>query len=83
MWRPFGCLIAYFVLALVPLANAADFSVDSSDPTLAIVLVSGELLPNDHKIFVSKTLNLDAAIVVFYSNGGNLVSGSRLEKPSA
>jgi len=80
MWRAFGCLVAYFVLALMPHASAADFSVDSSDPKLAVVSISGELLPNDHKIFISKTLNLDAAIVVFYSNGGNLVSGLEIGK---
>jgi hypothetical protein len=46
----------------------------------AIVSVSGDFVRDDHKVFINKTLNLNEAIIVFQSPGGNLIAGIEIGK---
>jgi hypothetical protein len=69
-----------FLLAAVPVW-AADVRVlpgDNGKPN--VVILSGDLVLGDQKKFISQTLSLDAAIVLFESRGGNLVAGIEIGK---
>ncbi len=62
-------------------AMAAEVRVLSSENGKPnIVILSGDLVLGDQKKFISQTLSLDAAIVVFESNGGNLIAGIEIGK---
>ena len=45
-----------------------------------VVIVGGEIQYGDEKEFVKKTLNLDEAVVVFHSPGGNVVAAIEIGK---
>mgnify|MGYP006285646851 CR=1 FL=1 len=78
--RPFLSGAAFFISLLCGV-EAAEFSVYGADGRgPAIVFVTGEIVPDDHKRFVAKTISLDEAIVVFSSPGGNLIAGVEIGK---
>ncbi len=74
-----GALVAFAYAFLEP-AHGAEITVDTADPKLPVVVVSGELKQGDHKLFVTRTVSLDNALVVFESGGGNLMAGLEIGK---
>lgn len=78
-------LARYAIIALLPLLfsfgtplhlKAATISVFPLDaPSAAVIIVEGELLPNDSTQFRAKASLFQKAMVVFRSDGGNLFAG--------
>jgi len=79
-FRVIGGAFVALASAFLESTHAADITVDLADPRLPIVVVSGELLQGDHKLFVARTVSLDNALVVFESGGGNLIAGLEIGK---
>ena len=75
-------ILALYALAALHFSpvHSAEIQIDNSDPGLPIVSIIGDFEQGDHKIFVAKTLPLDNALVVFRSNGGNLLTGLEIGK---
>ncbi len=79
----------FFLSLIIPIffesftaLTAAEFQIIKPSPAQqnTMVLVIGELLPNDNKRFIAATIDIDNAIVVFSSNGGNLIAGLEIGK---
>jgi hypothetical protein len=63
-------------------ATAANFSVApfSDNPEHALVIVTGTLMPGDETVFRGRVGPLTRAVVVFNSDGGNLLAGIAIGK---
>lgn len=73
--------IAALSLSVMGSLEAAEFSVYGADGKgPAIVFVTGEIVADDHKRFVARTIHLEEAIVVFSSPGGNVLAGVEMGK---
>lgn len=76
MW-PRLCILIFALISVR--AEAAEISeVPSGDPQISIIVVQGELLVGDDEKFVKVALPLRQAVVVFDSEGGNLVAGMEI-----
>lgn len=75
-------LIFVIFTSCVSSSWSADFQVllPATPQETTMVMVIGELRPNDHKKFISSTLDIDNAMVVFSSNGGSLLAGLEIGK---
>ena len=73
----FSNCIAFSACFLSPI-NAAEFQVLNTK--VPIIIVSGKLKLKDEKKFIAKILNIDQAVVVLNSTGGNLVAGLEIGK---
>jgi hypothetical protein len=73
-----GALLSVWITS----ATAADVSVApfNNDPERAIVLVTGTLTPGDDAVFRGRVGPLTRAVVVFNSDGGNLLAGIAIGK---
>ena len=69
--------LLFLILAYLPsYAHGAQISVlpaDSNGP--AAISITGKLAPGDERVFKKFALTLEEAVVVFDSNGGNLIAG--------
>jgi hypothetical protein len=73
-----GALVSVWINS----ATAANFSVApfSDNPEHALVIVTGTLMPGDETVFRGRVGPLTRAVVVFNSDGGNLLAGIAIGK---